>query len=194
MKRYFCLFSATVFMSYAFCSNELKTLEQNPNISLNPQDVPIFYDNNPLIGMKSLTVITSFPLEDAKLQMKLRQSIEKELKKIGDVVVLKDNDMRGFGAGNVLLIQMGNVIGWNGEEINVSRISLSIETPVTLDKTNVKTFPMVWSINTFLQGNITFSSENNLNEALQKLIRNFAQSYQYVNRSQEKRPVFYLYD
>jgi len=75
----------------------------------------------------------------------------------------------------------------------VYRISLSVETSVSLDKTGMKTFPMVWSINTFLQGNID-SSEDNLIKAVQKLISDFVQSYQYANRDQTKRPFFYIYD
>lgn len=102
--------------------------------------------------------------------------------------------MRGFGAANVFLIQMDNITASDGSEMSVSRISLSIETPVSLDKTGVKTFPMVWSINTFLQGNIDSISEADLALAVQKLIGDFVQSYQYANRDQKKRPAFYLYD
>lgn len=195
MKRVLIyLLSAILFISYGFCKNSSIEIDQNPNISLNPQDVPIFYDNNPLTGLKAFTVITSFPLKNDGMQKKIGQWIEKALNGIGEVIHLKDNDMRGFGAGNILLIQMGNVMEWSGNEMPFSRISLSIESPITLDKTGMQTLPMVWSINTFLQGNIGSNSEDNLTKAIQKLLDDFIQSYQYVNKDQTKRPVFYIYD
>lgn len=189
--------SQIIFLVTVFCiliSTPSYANDQNPNISLNPQDVPIFYDSNPLTGMKSFVVITSFSLKDTELPKKIEQSIERTLKGIGEVAHLKDNDMRGFGAGNVLLLQMGNIAGWDGNEMPVSRISLSIETAVTLDKTGIKTFPMVWSMNTFLQGSLDSSSESNLIKAIQKLVNDFAQNYEYANQDQTKRPVFYTYD
>ena len=166
----------------------------NPGILLNPQDVPIFYDNNPLSGMQSFTVITSVPLKDSKMQARIEDAIEKTLSTAGRVTHLKDNDMRGFGAGNVLLIQIDKVIGWNGDETSMFRLSLSVETSVTLNKTDLKTFPMVWSINTFLQAPIDSSSEGNLTKALEKLAGEFVQNYQYVNQGQTKEPVFYTYN
>lgn len=196
MKRVsiYLLVAATLLTSNGFCRNGSIETDQNPNISLNPQDIPIFYDNNPLTGLKAFTVITSFPLKDMDMQKRVGQSIEKALSGIGEVIHLKDTDMRGFSAGNMLLIQMGNITAWDGSEMPVSRVSLSIETPASLDKTGMKTFPMVWSINTFLRGNVDSSSEVNLTKAVQKLVGDFIQSYQYVNRDQTKRPVFYIYD
>lgn len=139
-------------------------------------------------------MITSFPLKDMDMQKQVAQSIKKALSEIGEMIQLKDNDMRGFGAGNVLLIQMGNVTTWDGSKMPLSRVSLSIETAALLDKTGLKTFPMVWSINTFLQGSVDSSSEGNLTKAIQKLVEDFVQSYQYANQDQTKRPVFYIYD
>jgi hypothetical protein len=170
------------------------SLKQNPNVLLNPQDLPIFYDNSPLTGLKAFTVIFSFSEKDAKMQKRIQQSIENTLKEVGEVLYLKDKDMRGFGAGNILLIQMGDVIGWDGGKIAASRLSLNVETSVTLEKTGIKTLPMIWSINTFLQGNIASNSESNLLKAAQKLMRDFIQSYQYVNKDQTKKPLFYVYD
>ncbi len=194
MKRVFVFLAAVLFAPSAFCADGMTDVEPNLGISLNPQDVPIFYDNSPLTGMKSFMFITTFPLKDTEMQKRIEQSIEGALKETGEVIRLKDNDMRGFGAGNVLLVQMDNVAGWDESKMPVSRISLSVETPVTLDKTGVKTFPMVWSINTFLQGNIDSGSEGNLTRAIQKLVGDFVQSYQYANQGQAKKPVFYTYD
>lgn len=166
----------------------------NPAISLNPQDVPIFYDTSPLTGMKSFVVITSLPLKDSGKQTKVENAIEKTLKTAGEVIRLKDSDMRGFGAGNILLIQMGNMTEWSGNETSLSRLSLSVETSVTVEKTAIKTFPMVFSINTFLQKSINSNSEDTLTKALQKLIGDFIQNYQYANQGQTNKPIFYIYN
>lgn len=174
----------------------LKTLpcsaDNNPLLSLNPQDVPIFYENNPLSGLKSFTIINS--IASKELQAKIKKSVEKSLEMAGKVTRLKDNDMRGFGSGNILLIQMGNVQQWDGTETAISRLSLSIETPVTLEKTGTKTFPIIWSINTFVQDSINTGSEEALTQAVEKLIDNFIQNYQYANQKEMKKPVFYTYD
>ncbi len=194
MKKFLtCLLSANLFISYGFCGNEFKS-NQNPTFALNSQDVPIFYDNNPLTELKAFTVITSFPLKNLDIQKKLEQLIESTLNQVGEVIHLEDNDMRGFGTGNVLLIQIGNIIAWDGNTLPVSRLSLSIETPVTSDKTGIKTFPMVWSINAFLKENVDSASEINLTKAMQKLLSDFVQSYQYANRDQIRKVVFYTYD
>ena len=190
----FWLFLMVLFHQMVFCENNTTKPGQNPNFSLNPQDVPLFYENNPLTGMKSFTVITSFQLKDLGVQKKVQQSIENALQKLGEIVYLKDNDMRGFGAGNILLIQMGAVSGWDGNEMPISRVSLSIETSVTLDKTKIKTFPMIWSINTFLQEGAESSFEGDLIKAMQKLTNNFIESYRVVNKNLSKGPVFYIYN
>lgn len=184
-----------MFICPGYCLNGSKEIEQNPNIFLSPQDVPIFYDNNPLTGLMAFTLITSFPFENRNTQKNIKQLIETSLSRLGDVIHLKDNDMRGFGAGNILLVQMDNVAGWDGQSMPISRLSLSIESPVILDKTGMKTSPMIWSINNFAQGNLESKSENNnFEKAMQKLVGDFIQSYRYVNNVQAKKPVFYIYD
>jgi hypothetical protein len=183
---------AVMFTAYACYADDRGA--SNPGISLNPQDVPVFYENNPLSGMKSFTVITSLPLKDTGMQTRIENAIEKTLETAGQVTHLKDNDMRGFGAGNVLLVQIDKATGWDGTETSISRLSLSIETTVTLEKTCTKTFPMIWSINTFVQEPIDSNSEGNLTKAIQKLVGDFVQNYKYANQGQAKRPVFYTYN
>lgn len=192
MKR--ALIQLTIAALFTACACYANDKNGNPGISLNPQDVPIFYENNPLTGMKFFTVITCLPLKNPAAQKKATNAIEKSLETIGDIIHLKDNDMRGFGAGNILLIQLGNVTEWDGSEASMTRVSLNIETSVTVDNTGIKVFPMVWSINTFLKGSIDSCSENDLVKALQKLIGDFCQNYWYANQGQAKRPVFYTYD
>ncbi len=192
MKKTFIQSLIAILISCACYADDRSST--NPGIGLNPQDVPIFYDANLLSGMKSFAVITSLPLKDTGMQARIKNSIEKTLETAGQVTHLKDNDMRGFGAGNVLLIQIGNVTGWDGSETSILRLSLSIETSVTLDKTGIKTFPMVWSINAFLQGPIGSGSEGNLTKAIQKLVGDFVQNYQFANQGQVKRPEFYTYN
>ncbi len=193
MKRVcISLLAAILCISHGFCENESMDRVQSSHIALSPQDVPVFYDNNPLTGLKAFTVITSFSLKEMDIQKKVGQLLQKILSEIGEVIHLKDTDMRGFGSGSVLLIQMGNVVGWDESEMPIARLSLSIETSVLLDKTGIKTFPMIWSINAFLQKTPNF--ESNLSKALQKLVNDFAQNYRSVNPAQKTRPVFYIYD
>lgn len=193
LHHLFIILSLTTIASYADISNN-DHIEKNPGILLNPQDVPIFYDNHPLTGIKSFTIITSLPFEDSKIQKSIENSIESGLKIGGDVVHLKDNDMRGFGAGTILLIQVGNTKTWDGSNLAVSRISLSVETSVVLSQTGTKTFPMVWNINTFLDGAIDSISEDNLVKAIQQLINDFLKNYRHANQDWMKKPIFYTYN
>ena len=157
----------------------------NPSILLNPQDVPHFYGSNPLTGLEAFTIITSFPLKNEDEQKAILQSIEKTIKEAGVVTHLKDNDVKGFAAGNLLVIQMGQLKASDGSEMPLTRISLSVETPTTLDKTGLKTYPMVWSINTFLPNHP--APENSLIKATQKLLSDFLKSYQYANLGQASK-------
>lgn len=193
MQRNIIALFSMAFFSCVFCVAGEKVVS-NPGLLLNHQDVPIFYDNNPLTGLKSFTVITSFPFKDPNIHSRLNQVLEKALEAAGVVTHVQDNDMRRFGTGNVLLVQMGNVVEWNGNETSLLRLSLSVETTVTLEKTGEKIFPMIWSINTFLQGSIDLKTEGALAKAMQKLVSDFSQNYQYANPGQSIRPVFYSYN
>lgn len=192
LSKLFILSLATV----ALYANDRKCneIEKNPAILLNPQDVPIFYDNHPLKKIKAFTIITSIPLEDTKVQKAIENSIEAKLKTEGDVIHLKDNDMRGFGAGTILLIQIGNAKTWDGNNLALSRISLSIQTSVILNQSGVKTFPVIWNINNFLDGSVDSISENHLVKAIQQLINDFLQNYRHANQDLIIKPMFYTYN
>ncbi len=178
----------------SFCNAcDLENIAKNPGLYLNPQDVPIFFEDSPLTGMAAFALIPPF-VKQPEMQKKIRQTIEEELRTAGEVVQLKCEEMRGFGTGNFLVIQMGNVTAWNGTETDMSRISLHVETSVDIRKTGMNTFPMVWTINAFLQGQISSLPEGELLKALQKLIHEFVQNYQYANQEQKKRAVFYVYE
>lgn len=124
----------------------------------------------------------------------MKNSIGKSLETAGKVIHLKDNDMGGFGAGNILVIQIDSVKAWDESVTSISRLSLSVETFVTIKRTGEKTFPMVWSINTFLQDPVDSSTEKTLTKAIQKLVGDFLQNYRYANQGQVEKPVFYIYD
>lgn len=175
-------------------NSENNHIEKNPGILLNPQDVSIFYDNHPLKRIQAFTVITSSPFEDNKIQKTIENAIQDKLKIEGDVIHLKDNDMRGFGSGTILLIQIGNAQSWNGNNLTVSRISLSIETSVVLNQTGTKTFPIVWNINTFLDGSLDSISEDSLVKGIEQLINDFLQNYRYANKDLLIKPIFYTYN
>lgn len=196
MKKHvaFVFIAALFFTLNGFCKNSSIEIDQKSINLLNPQDVPVFYENNPLRGLKAFTVITSFPLKENKMQKQIGQSIEKALSGMGEVIHLKDNDMRGFGVGNVLLIQLGAVKAFDGKILPISRASLGLETAVCIDKTGLKSFPIIWSINTFFEGNLESCSEQNIIHSIQYLIQSFSQSFKEVNQEPSKKIVFYIYE
>jgi hypothetical protein len=104
MMKNLLIFLALALIPYRLCAHQ-------PSLSLNPQDVPIFYGNNPLTGLEAFTLLTSLPLKNPDEEKKIVKSIENGLKNLGEVTHLKDTDLRGFGAGNLLLIQIGPVRG-----------------------------------------------------------------------------------
>ncbi len=191
MKSLFYLLTLVLFTIHGYCIDNIEQkTQQNPGIYLNFQDVPIFSeDNNPLSNMRLFNVILPLSLKDPEIQKKIQSVLERELGIIGEVIHLKDNDMRGFASGNILLIQMGNVIGWDENEMPICRISLQVETSVALNNTSVNTFLPVWSINTFFQELID-SSNHKMLKAVQKLVSDFVQNYKYVNKEQGKKPYF----
>ena len=174
------------------CANDKSG--SNPGLFLNQQDVPIFSEDSPLAKMKHFLVIPTLTFKYLDVEKCMRDAIAKSLEAAGNVIHLKTNDMRGVGAGNILLIQIDSVASWDGSATSISRLSLSVETFVTINRTGAKTFPMVWSINTFLQNPIDTSSGGNLTKAIQKLVGDFIQNYQYANQGQAEKPVFYTYD
>ena len=168
-------------------SSHLSQVAKNPGLYLNPQDVPIFYDNSPLEKLDAFTIVTSFAVNNSELQQKLKKTIATHLDKFADVVHLKENDVRGFGVGNVFLLQIGEI-----KALQATRISLSIDTPVTVNKTGVHTFPMIWSINDFLHQSPNKVGEEILLNAVTSLVSEFFKNHEYTNPS--KRPTFYIYD
>lgn len=58
----------------------------------------------------------------------------------------------------------------------------------------MKVFPTVWNITTFLDGSIECISIDSLIKAVQKLISDFLQNYQYANQGFMNNPIFYTYN
>lgn len=186
-------------LSNVFCDESLETKAKNPSWSLNPQDVPQIYEesNTPLTGLHAFTIFCPY-FKDSGIQEKLTQLIEKELEAIGQVIKLQDDEkatnITGFGTGNYLNIKIRNVSRWDGKEMPVSRISLNIETYVTLKKTKINICPIVWGINDFSDIRFDKGSEDKFIEPIQKLLTQFVQNYRFANPDQQKKPIFYLYN
>lgn len=195
---YLYLFIIILSLNQGFCDEptnepQLKSEINNPGILLNFQDVPIFHNgSNPLQGLNAFAV--ALFINNQELQVKLSKLLETELKSLGDVIHLNVMDMRGFGTGNVLMILIKNVSDWQEQETAISRVCLQIQTPITINKTDIKTFPIVWSINSFFQGSIDQKSEEQILKATQTLLKQFVQNYKYANQSQRQKSVFYMYD
>jgi|GEM_PF-1665726 hypothetical protein len=198
-KRFIYLLILMSFPSYTFCldKDEEKFIEitrKNPSISLNPQDLPIFFEeDNPLTGMHTFNLIPPLSLKNTDTQKSVQKVIEKELEQIGEIIHLKEMDTRGMGSGNILNIQIGNVLGWDNNELPVSRVSLQVQTFVVINRTGIKTFPVVWSINTFFPNSSEPNSEEVMLKATQKLVRDFVQNYKYANQKKKEKLIFYTY-
>ncbi len=200
MKKIFIyLLTVMFFSSYGFCVDKdeeefIESARKNPGISLNPQDLPIFFEeDNPLTGMHTFNLIPPLSLKNNETQKNVQRVIEKELEQIGEVIHLKEMDMRGMGAGNILNVQIGDVLGWDNNGLPVSRVSLQVQTFVVINKTGIKTFPVVWSINTFFSNSSESSSEEAMLQATQKLVKDFIQNYKYANQEKKGKPTFYTY-
>lgn len=188
------LFTASGFS--AENSNEdsnIERLKRNPGIYLNFQDVPIFYSGNPLEGLSGFAVIPPYSILNPEVNKKIEAVIEKELGRIGTVIKAKAEDVKGFGTGNILNIQIGRISKWNGGELPITRVTLNIETPVVISNTNVNSFPRVWSINDFLDSPLDMKSEDETVAAVQKLLKEFVKNYKFANPNQTQKPTFYLY-
>lgn len=186
-KSLICLLTMIFCSCYSFCSEEQQ--KENPGIALNSQDIPIFFEkDNPLTGMHAFNLIPPLSLNNPATVQKV---IEKELEELGDIIHLQEADMRGMGSGNILNIQVGDVLGCDNNPLSISRVSLQVETFIVINKTGVKTFPVVWSINTFFEDSP--KPEEVLLKAVQRLVRDFIQNYRYANQNQQEKPVFYTY-
>lgn len=173
--------------------SNIERLKRNPGIYLNFQDVPIFYEGNPLEGLNAFAVIPPYSIQSPEVNKKIEAIIEKELGAIGTVIKTKSEDINGFGTGNILNIQIGRVSKWDGGELPISRVTLNIESPVILSKTNVKSLPRIWAINDFIDSPLDIKSEDKVVGAVQKLLKEFVKNYKFANPSQSQKATFYVY-
>jgi hypothetical protein len=173
--------------------SNIERIKRNPGVYLNFQDVPLFYTGNPLEGLEGFAVIPPYSIQSPEVNKKIIATIEAELGCIGTVVNAKNEDVQGFGTGNILNIQIGRVSKWDGGELPISRVTLSVETPVAICKTNVKSLPRVWSINDFVDSPFDVKSEEKTIGAVQKLLKEFVKNYRFANPGQTQKPTFYIY-
>lgn len=198
-KTFVYLLTLTLLATHGFCADKssengnVERLKKNPGTYLNFQDVPIFYEGNPLEGLSAFAVIPPYSIQSSEVNKQIEAVIEKELGSIGTVIKAKSEDMNGFGTGNILNIQIGRVSKWNGGELPISRVTLNIETPVVISKTNVKSLPRVWTINDFVDSPLDIKSEDKAVGPVQKLLKEFVKNYKFANPNQTQKPTFYIY-
>lgn len=181
-------------VTYGFCADEnVEPLKKNPGTYLNCQDVPIFTEGNPLQGLNAFAVIPPCSIQNPEVSKKIQAVIEKELSAIGKVIKAKPDNMNGFGSGNLLNIQVGKVSTWNEKQIPITRVTLNVETPVVLSKSDVKSLPRVWTINAFVDAPFDVASEEKSVDAIQKILQEFASNYQFANSKEKEKPTFYIY-
>ncbi len=180
----FCLF-----FTVGFCEDSnLDRIAKNPGLLLNMQDVPLFLDDHPLTGLKIFAVVPPYSLNGQEMQKKVNALVETEFASLGSVIKLKAGDVRGVGSGNMILIQMGKVKSWEDRELSITRFSLNVESGIVINKTGLKTFDMIWSINAFSE-----QGDKNL-DPIKKLIKEFGHNYQFANLNQDQKPIFYIYE
>ncbi len=175
-------------------SSKNDAIARNPALVLNSQDVPIFYSGNPLEGLNAFAVLAPYSIQNPEIHEKIKALLEKELGSIGLVIRTKDDALCGFGSANILNLQIGKVSKWDGEQLPISRVTLSIETSVIIRKTNVKTSPRIWTINDFVDAPLEIKSEDKMIGAIQKLVKEFVSNYQFANPHQIQKPIFYIYE
>jgi hypothetical protein len=159
-------------------------------------DVPFFQqDDNPLKNMSSFAVVLLMQFDSSEIRKKADALIEKELSSFGKIIRAdqKRIDLRGIGSRNFLILDSGEVKNFEGKLLPISRISLRIQTPVTLTKTGINTSPNVWSINDFVDSSSDLHSDDKMFNALQKLLGEFKSNYTFVNTGKVEKPSFYLY-
>lgn len=188
----FVVVAADVFCA-ATDESTIDKIKRNPGVYLSPQDVPIFYEGNPLEGLNSFAVIPPYSFQNQEVSKKIESVIEKELGSIGTIIKEKNEDITGFKSSSLLTIQIGRISKWEGGQLPISRVTLNIETPVVISKTNVKSLPRVWSINNFVDSPLDVKSEDKAIGPVQKLLREFVKNYKFANPDQTQPPLFYIY-
>lgn len=182
-----------LFVTCGFCASinkDMERLKENPGIYLNFQDVPIFHKGNPLEGLNAFAIIS---LQNPEINHKIKSVIEQELGSLGTVIQVKSEDVNGFGSGNILHIQVGRISKWDGKELPISRVTLSIETSVVISKTHIQSMPRIWSINDFIEMPLNSKSEDETVKSVQRLLKKFIKNYQFANPHQTQKPIFYIY-
>ncbi len=182
--------------SFCFCENDtnhdISEVENRPDIGLNSLDIPIFHQGNPLKGLRTFTIISQYS-DQSEINRKIRQVIEKELGSLGAIIELKAEDTTGFTSNGLLNIQIGNVSKWDGGQLPISRVSINLETPVLITKSNVKSMPKIWAINDFIDAPLDKKSEDKTLGAVQKLLKEFVENYKFANSGAMEKPTFYIY-
>lgn len=189
MKVHFLtIFSILVLTLYSDTQPTIASdLNNNPSIYLSPLDVPIFYSGNPLEGLNAFAVLPLYSIKNREIKQKIDTIIEEELKKIGKIEKLNSNNMTGFGMGTLLNIQIEEI-----DDKQVLRMNLSIECPVVIESSNIKSNLRIWSINDFAS---LSTSENDKELRLARtLLQQFVENYQFNNSIQVSKPVFYIYN
>lgn len=190
--KHFILFISIVLMGVIYGNGVLQELSSsNPGWKVNPQDVPIFFEDTPLTGLKTFIVYPP-AFEKTQLQVQIKELIEKKLGAIGKIIKFEEKDITGFGAESALVMQVKNICNEKGGELPITRSSLYVQTSVAIKRTKINTRPIVWQLNEF--SNNYNNNEKDVLLAVDKLLSEFVENYQYVNSAENIKPLFYFYE
>jgi hypothetical protein len=177
----------------SLCSQVINPLENSACIG-NIQDAPLTnFKNTPL---KDWSAFVLSPLNSLygpnhkEMLEKVEALAKKELEKIGEIKEIQASDVRGLGmAANVLNLEIQNVPNLP----KLLRLSLTLQTNVTINKTNQECSAYVWASSVFIEGEISAANEKPILKGAENLFQQFVNCYKASNPNKTSNPNIYFY-
>lgn len=172
--KYFCLFfSFLIFSAFAKDYSSYRNIDE------------LIQDEGGLknVGTLALLPLYSFP---AHLEKKSRTLFIDHLKKFARVEELPPNDMRGFGTGILLNLEVKpiNVFGLSSP---ILRISLNLQAKIEIKSTKNELYGYIYSTNAFAKADS--------DEALLKAVADVADTFRkyYEQSNPNNQPTIFVY-
>ncbi|MES2345799.1 MAG: hypothetical protein V4494_07680 [Chlamydiota bacterium] len=187
-KKLVLALSLTLFTAHVACSESSACVG-------NIQDAPLSnFKNTPLKGWSAFAVSPIYSLE-GPLHQKVILLTKKEFEKIGNITKLEIPDVTGLGtAANMLNLEVQKVKTWESKNTHLLRISLTLQTTTTINKTHQECGAYIWASSVFVEGDIVEINEKNLLSSIENLIKQFTTCYAASNPADAPKPTFYFYE
>lgn len=163
----------------------------------NVQDAPLTnFKNTPLQGWSAFALTPIYSLSGpnyTKALEKVEAVAKKELGKVGKLISIQVPDVKGLGrAANLLNLELQSVPTL-GQDPKVLRLSLTLQTQVTINRTGKECSAYIWTSSVFFPGELSSFNEQNVEDGAAALFRQFAACYTASNPNNEGKPEIYLY-